>query len=157
MKFLVTKEWQRAPFLKMLMGGVAFFLLLFLATDVVLHHFQTGMSLSRTSEILFGNEAAFVDPVPLGTLLLWVHIDLFAGMLTVLILSAIAIRTSSSAGKSTVWLHLLSLPALLAPITLSVAYLTSMQWMVVLWLGCFMLWHIMGVALCVVILRRVWR
>jgi len=92
MKFLVTKEWQHAPFLKMLMGGVTLFMMLFLLTDLLLHYYQTGLSPSQAAQTLFGNEAEFIDPLPLGTLLLWIHIDLFAGMLSVLILSAIAIR-----------------------------------------------------------------
>ena len=154
MKFLVTKELSKSPFLRYLMGTLTLFILIFLVTDIMLHHYQIGLTLETVTATLFGNEEAFIEPILLPALLLQVHIDLFLSMFILLILAAMYIRLYEKCERAYIWIHMLFLSGLVAPLLLLGNYFISQSMGIVVWIAIFYLWH--GVAF-LLSLKVLWR
>jgi len=143
MKFLLTKDLQHSSLLSKLMLGVCVTLFLYLGLDVVLHAYVLGADLTTLTNTLYGNEEEFIEPILLDVLLLQVHSDLFMSLFSIMIISSIYIRFYS-ANRSTKWLvHILFLLGLFTPAFLMLSYFTSVGF-VMLWLGSFVLCHLLG-------------
>ena len=141
MKFLVTKELTQTPYLKYLIAVLSFFILVFLQTDIALHHTQIGLVLEEAVATLLGNEETFEEPILLSTLMLQVHIDLFLSMFILLTLLAMYIRLFGKEKSTKTWIHLLFTLGLASPLLLLLAFMLKMQVFIMLWLVVFFLWH----------------
>ena len=153
MKFLVTKDLAHSTLLTYLMGSVVFAILLYLGFDTVLHAYVIGLDMQSVSITLFGDAENFVEPVLIDSLLLQVHIDLFITLFAILILSSIYIRLYSD-NMVTKWVvHLLFSLRILAPVVLLLAYYVSAS-LTAIWLISFVIWHILGCIVAMMILKK---
>lgn len=150
MKFLVVKELRHNPLLKSVVLLLVVFLGLFLVSDIVLYHLQIGLSPSKASETLLGNEEAFIEPLLFDVLLARVHVDIFLSMMTLVLLSIIYMRVLDQEKSKAI--HLAFITAILAPITMVLAYFYGGVF-ILLWIGLFILWHLSGLYLS---MRIVW-
>ncbi len=156
MKFLTTKELNENRLLQYLIAGLLIFFVLFLISDVALHHLQIGLTFKEACSLILGNEEEFIEPILLETLLLTVHIDLFFSMLLLLCLSAISIRVFKR-GNPTFWfLNALYISAMLAPLLLISSYFLG-EMVVMAWIVVFALWHILALFLSLKTLYAVFR
>ncbi len=153
MKFLVTKDLAHSTLLTYLMSAVVFAILLYLGLDMVLHAYVIGLDMSSIEATLFGDEANFVEPILIDSLLLQVHIDLFMTLFSLLILSSVYIRLYSKKAVIKRTVHLLFISGLLAPVTLLIAYFTAPP-LAIVWLITFVGWHLLAVFIAIMILKK---
>ncbi|PHS38152.1 MAG: hypothetical protein COB07_08970 [Sulfurovum sp.] len=153
MKFLVTKDLAHSTLLTTLMSAVVFAILLYIALDVVLHAYVIGLDMDSIKATLFGDEANFVEPILLDSLLLQVHIDLFMTLFAMLILSSVYIRLYSKKALTKWIVHLLFIFGLLAPVVLLLAYLAAPS-LAMVWLIIFVIWHLLAVVVSIMILKK---
>lgn len=151
MKFLVTKELEQNRLLTLQVLLMTAILTLFLFSDMVLHHFQIGLTPVQAVETLLGNEEAFIEPMLFSVLLERIHIDLFISMITLMLLVVIYIRISKD--RKNKMIHVAFLSAILAPLSLLLAYFYG-ETFVFLWLGMFIVWHICALYFSVIIFRK---
>lgn len=153
MKFLVTKDLAHSTLLTYLMGSVVFAILLYLGFDMLLHAYVIGYDMQSVSITLFGDIENFVEPILIDSLLLQVHIDLFMTLFAILILSSIYIRLYSDKVMTKWVVHLLFSLGILAPVVLLMAYYVSTLFTAI-WLISFVLWHILGGIVAMMILKK---
>ena len=153
MKFLVTKDLAHSTLLMYLMSAVVFAILLYISLDVVLHAYVIGLDMASIRATLFGDEANFVEPILLDSLLLQVHIDLFMTLFALLILASIYIRLYSSNAMTKWTVHLLFIFGLLAPVMLLFSYFISPS-LTIIWLCCFSVWHFLALYVSIMILKK---
>jgi len=153
MKFLVTKDLAHSTLLTTLISSVVFAILLYIGLDVVLHAYVIGLDIRSIETTLFGDEANFLEPILLDSLLLQVHIDLFMTLFALLILASVYIRLYANKAMTKWTVHLLFIFGLLAPVMLLLAYILSPAF-TILWLGCFVVWHLLAVIVSVMILKK---
>ena len=139
MKFLVTKELEHNRLLALQVLLLTAVLTLFVFSDMILHHFQIGLTTQKAIETLLGNEEAFMEPMLFSALLERIHIDIFISMITLMLLVVIYIRLGKSRKNRVI--HLAFISAILAPVNLILAYFYG-EIFVFLWLGFFILWHL---------------
>ena len=144
MKFFVTKNLKETSLLRYLMLFVTVFILLFLVTNIALHHIQIGLTLEKLTSTLYGNEERFEEPILLGSLLLQVHIDWFFSMLIVLTLLAVYIRLYEKDKTIKVWIHLFSFLGIFSPLLLLLSFFIESKIMLIGWISIFSLWHGIG-------------
>ena len=153
MKFLTTKELHTNTPLKHLVGILLGVLILFLITDILLHKYQIGLTLSQVKNNILGNEEEFIEPMLFDMLLERIHIDLLTSLITLMLLALIYIRVSL---KPKAWiLHISFMGAILTQLAL----LGSFWWgetPIALWIGLFILWHILAIWLGAVSLWRLY-
>ena len=153
MKFLVTKDLAHSTLLSRLMLGVCVALFFYLGLDVLLHGYVLGADMTSIQNTLYGNTEEFIEPILIDTLLLQVHTDLFMSLFSILIIASIYIRLYSSQ-TITKWLvHFLFILGLLAPLSLVIAYFTSMG-IVYVWLATFILGHFLGMWMSLRIIKK---
>jgi hypothetical protein len=153
MKFLVTKDLEHSTLLSYLMGSVVGMILLYLVFDVVLHTYIIGLDIHTISVTLFGDVENFIEPILIDSLLLQVHIDLFMTLFAVMILASIYIRLYSTKLMTKWIVHLIFFLGVLAPMTLLLAYFVS-EAFTLIWLVSFLLWHLLGSIIAVMILKK---
>jgi len=153
MKFLVTKDLQHSTLLGNLMAGVSVALFFYLGLDVVLHAYVIGSDLTNITNTLYGNGEEFIEPILIDTLLLQVHIDLFMSLFSIMIIASIYIRLYSREKRTKMLVHTLFILGLLAPLSLMVAYFTSIGFVYV-WLVSFSLGHLLGMGLSLRIIKK---
>jgi hypothetical protein len=153
MKFLVTKDLEHSTLLSYLMGSVVGMILLYLVFDVVLHTYIIGLDIHTISVTLFGDVENFIEPILIDSLLLQVHIDLFMTLFAVMILASIYIRLYSTKLMTKWIVHLIFFLGVLAPVTLLLAYFVS-EAFTLIWLVSFLLWHLLGSIIAVMILKK---
>ena len=151
MKFLVTKELEENRLLTLQVLWLTAILTLFLFSDIVLHHYQVGITPTQALETILGNEEAFLEPMLLSALLERIHIDIFISMITLMLLVVIYIRLSKE--RTNKMIHLAFLSALLAPISLLFGYFFG-ELFIFMWLGLFILWHVCALYFSVMIFRK---
>ncbi len=156
MKFLTTKELNENEFLKYLIAGLLLFFVLFLISDVALHHLQIGLNFKEACSLILGNEEEFIEPILLETLLLTVHIDLFFSMLLLLCLTAISIRVFKRANPTFWFLNALYISAMLAPLLLISSYFLG-EIVVMTWIVVFIIWHVLALFLSLKTLYAVFK
>ena len=135
------------------MVGVVFALLIYLLLDILLHMYMPGIRVMPIVTTLYGNEEKFIEPILIDSLLLQVHIDLFMSLFTSMIISSIYIRLYANKTFTKVLVHSLLILGLLAPLFLIVAYFTSVIF-IYLWLGSFWVWHLLGIWLSLLIVKK---
>ena len=153
MKFLVTKELWHNQLLKWLVVLLVVMLLLFLVSDVLLHHFQIGLEPSKAIETILGNEEEFTDPILFDALLERVHIDLFTSTITLMLLAVIYVRVTPQSSLKSLPIHLSFLTAILSHITLIGGFYAG-EVLIQLWVLLFVVWHILALLLSFYILFR---
>lgn len=153
MKFLIKKDIKYTALLHNLIVAVISILSLYLLLDISLHYFVIGMDIASISTTLYGDEERFIEAILLDSLLLQVHIDLFMNIITLMILSSIYIRYFSHTPYSKLSVHLLLLSGIIAPISLLIAYFTSIIF-VYIWLITFIVEHILGLIMGMMILKK---
>ncbi len=151
MKFLVTKELEQNRLLTLQVLWLTAILTLFLFSDMVLHHYQVGLTPAQALETILGNEEAFVEPILLSALLERIHIDIFISMLTLMLLVVIYIRLSKD--RKNKMIHLAFLSAILAPFSLLLGYFYG-EVFIFLWLGLFIVWHLCALYFSMNIFRK---
>ncbi|CAA6801984.1 MAG: Unknown protein [uncultured Sulfurovum sp.] len=154
MKFLVTKELAHNPLLKMLVLMFVAILVLFLFSNVVLHHYQIGLTFESASESILGNEEAFVERMLLDTLLEKIHIDLFTSMITLTLLVMIYIRIYEP--QSNTMIHIGFIAAILSIVSLVLSYFLG-ELFVMFWIGFFLLWHAVALYFSLLIIMKLAR
>ena len=141
MKFLNrAKALEKNPLLRLLMLFLILTLLLFLLSDILLHNYQIGLSLTEATETIMGNEENFTEPMLFDTLLEHVHIDLFSSMISLMLLAVIWIRLHPL--KKQYLIHLAFLSLIGTQTALLASFYTAFS--IPFWIGLFLLWH--GVA-----------
>ena len=153
MKFLVTKDLAHSTLLTYLMSAVVFALLLYTGLDIILHAYVIGLDKSSIEATLFGDEANFIEPVLIDTLLLQVHIDLFMTLFAILILASIYIRLYANKAMTKWIVHLLFIFGMLAPVMLILAYYIGPS-LSMIWLITFMIWHFLALFVAMMILKK---
>ena len=151
MKFLVTKELEQNRLLTIQVLWLTAILTLFLFSDMVLHHYQVGLTPAQAVETILGNEEAFLEPMIFSALLERIHIDIFISMITLMLLVVIYIRLSKE--RTNKMIHLAFLSAILAPFSLLFGYFYG-EIFIFLWLGLFVLWHLCALYFSVIIFRK---
>ena len=153
MKFLVTKDLAHSTLLTYLMSAVVFAILIYIGLDIVLHAYVIGLDIASIRATLFVDEAIFLEPILIDSLLLQVHTDLFMTLFAILILSSIYIRLYSNK-KMTKWtVHLLFIFGLLSPVMLMLAYFIGPS-LSMMWLITFMSWHFLALYVSIMILKK---
>jgi len=135
---------------------LSFFILIFLATDTALHHYQLGLSVDKVMTTLYGNEEIFEEPILFTTLLLQVHIDLFLSMFILLTLLAMFIRLYAKNKYTKIWIHLLFLSGLFTPLLLLLNYFLASKLGSIIWIILFIFWHLVAFYLCFKILWKLY-
>ena len=153
MKFLVTKDLAHSTLLTYLISAVVFTILFYIGLDVVLHAYVIGLDMASIRATLFGDEANFVEPILIDSLLLQVHIDLFMTLFAILILASIYIRLYSNKTMTKWTVHLLFIFGLLAPVILMLAYFIGPS-LSMIWLITFMIWHFLALYVSIMILKK---
>jgi len=151
MKFLVTKELEHNRLLALQVLLLTAVLTLFVFSDMILHHFQIGLTTQKAIETLLGNEEAFMEPMLFSALLERIHIDIFISMITLMLLVVIYIRLGKSRKNRVI--HLAFISAILAPVNLILAYFYG-EIFVFLWLGLFILWHLCALYFSLFIFKK---
>lgn len=151
MKFLITKELSSNKLLRTQVLWLTAILVLFLISDIVLHHYKIGLTSSLAIENILGNEEAFMEPMLFSVLLENIHIDLFISMITLMLLVVIFIRVGHN--RKTKMIHLAFLSAVLAPLSLLLGYFYGVVF-IYAWIGFFILWHITALYFAFIIFRK---
>ena len=146
MKFLVTKELWHNQLLKWLVVFFVAILILFLLSDMLLHHYQIGLEFSRAIETIMGNEEEFTDPILFDALLERVHIDIFTSTITLMLLVLIYVRVVPQNKIKSLPIHLLFLTAILSHIALMGGFYAG-EFFIYSWVVLFIIWHIIAIAL----------
>lgn len=153
MKFLVTKDLGHSRLLAYLMGAVVIAILMYLVLDMIMHSYVIGADIEGIKSTLFGDAETFEEPILIDSLLLQVHIDFFMTLFALLILASIYIRLYSQTSFVKVVIHSLFLFGIVTPIFLLLAYLWA-ETFVYIWLGSFLLWHVIAFVVSVMILQK---
>jgi len=141
MQFLEkSKAFDKNPLLKYLIIFLVVTLLLYLGFDLLLHQQQIGLTLSRATDTIMGNEEAFLDPILFDTLLERTHFNILSSMLTLMLLALILIRFNPTPKQYLV--HASFLTAILSHVTLLLS--SSHTLFIGLWIGFFSLWHLLA-------------
>ena len=153
MKFLVTKELWHNQLLKWLVVLLVLMLLLFLVSDVLLHHFQIGLESSKAIETILGNEEEFTDPILFDALLERVHIDLFTSTITLMLLAVVYVRVAPQDKLKSLPIHLSFLTAIFSHMALMGGFYAG-EIIIQLWIGLFLLWHIIAMFMSFYIIAK---
>lgn len=153
MKFLIKKDLEYASLFKNLMLGVTSALFLYLILDVFLHAIIIGKDMVSVANTLYGNEEMFIEPILLDALLLQVHIDLFMNVITLMIIASIYIRFFNTQVMTKVWVHVLFITGLLAPIFIVIAYFSS-EIFIYAWFISFTIGHVLGMFMSLMIVKE---
>ena len=154
MKFLVTNELRQNPLLKLLIGFFVGILILFAGLDLLLCHYQIGLTPDTARTTLLGEEEAFIEPLLFDVLLERIHISLFVSILMLVLLVIVFMRVSGNDSKKMI--HTAFLSAILAPVSLLLGYFLGGLF-IPLWIALFVLWHLSALYFAAAILRRLLR
>lgn len=139
MQFLVTKELKRNRLLTLIVVVLMATFTIFLLLDMILYHYQIGLSLEKATETLLGNEEAFIEPLLFDIVLERVHVGIFTSMITLILLSIIYMRIHAIHTSKVI--HLAFISAILAPIALLLAYFYGTVF-ILAWIALFVVWHL---------------
>ena len=120
--------------------------MLFLVSDMLLHHYQIGLEISKATETLLGNEEEFTDPILFDALLERVHIDIFTSTITLMLLSIVYVRITPQHKIKSLPIHLLFLTAIFSHMALMGGFYGG-EFFIMAWIGLFAIWHIIAIGL----------
>ncbi len=142
--------------MRILLIGLQVFILLFLTFDILYKFEKIGFSYDAVFTYLFGNEEAFIDGVPLSTLVELLHADTFFAMMILLSLGSIYARLTGSTIRALVAVNVVMVTALLALLSLFAAlYIADL--FIWIWLAAFWFWHLSAAVMSVEVLWRLSR
>ncbi len=156
MKFTLSNDHQKDRVMNTLLTGLMIFILLFLGFDLLFRSEQTGLTYTTMYTTLFGDEEAFLDPLPFSSLLEMLHADTFFAMMLLLTLGAVYGRVARSKIARVILINITMLSALLSIITPLLAYYYSPLF-IWLWLITLFTWHTGAVAMSLISLWRLHR
>jgi len=155
-RFTLNNDLQSNRLLNTLLTGLMLFILLFLGFDLLTKSEQIGLSYDAMHTTLFGNEEAFIDPLPFSSLLEIVHTDTFFAMMLLLTLGAVYGRVGRAKKTKVILVNITMTSALLSIIApLAAYYLTALfLW---LWLIALFTWHGGALLMALISLWRLYR
>ena len=152
MNFLKQKnELLRNQFLRGLILFLVVGIILFLVSDVVLHHYQMGLTLEKLNETLRGSEENFTDPILFDVLLEKVHLDTLSSLVILLLLSVILIRLEPN--RRELLVHLVFITAIASLISLLLAFYFPL--FSIVWIVLFLFWHFLALFISFKIIWRI--
>ncbi len=141
MQFLDKHEGlKKTPLLRQLILFLVISLLLYLGLDILLHHEQIGLNLTQVTNTILGNEEEFLDPILFDSLLERSHFNILSSMITLMLLAVILIHLQPK--QKSFILHFSFATAILSHVVLLLT-LTS-HLFIGLWIGLFILWHLLA-------------
>ncbi len=143
MKFTVVKDIKNDSLMRPLLGGLLLFILLFLSADILLKSDHIGLTVSKLSQTLFGNEEEYIEAVSEHFMLELMHSDIFFMMMTLLTLSAVYARLCQNKSLRLVNINATMITALLTVVLLPLAYYVSAGF-VLPYIITFYAWHILA-------------
>lgn len=151
MKFLITKELKDNSLLRLLVTLLVSFFMLFLALNIVLHHYQIGLNLDKAMESIIGDADNFIEPILFDILIERVHIDIFISMILLTLLVIIYIRVEKK--PKNIFIHIVFLSNIFSNISFILGYYYG-EIFIILWIGLFLLWHIFSFYISFIIVRE---
>lgn len=156
MKFTLNNDHQRDRLMNSLLTGLMLFILLFLGFDLLFKSEQIGLSYVTMSTTLFGDEEAFLDPLPFTSLLEIIHADTFFAMMLLLTLGAVYGRVGHAKRVRVILINITMLNALMSITTPLLAYYYSPLF-IWFWLFSLLVWHAGAIAMSLISLWRLQR
>lgn len=156
MKFTLNNDHQKDRVMNTLLTGLMIFILLFLGFDLLFKSEQIGLSYETMYTTLFGDEEAFIDPLPFTSLLETIHADTFFAMMSLLTLGAVYGRVARSKRARVLLINITMLCALFSITTPLVAYYYSPQF-IWFWLISLAIWHLGAMSMSIISLWRLHR
>jgi len=126
--------------MKPILSGLLIFMFLYIVADIFVKQQTIGLSSSEVSLTLFGNTEEFLDPISKAVFLETLHAEVFFLMMILLMLSAVFIRLRAKKRFSITLLNITMTSALLALLSLALAYFFSASF-INLYVVTFFLWH----------------
>lgn len=154
MTFLVTNELKHNKLLSFVLQLLMLVFILFLLFDLLLYHYQIGLTVAHATETILGNEEAFIEPILFDMLLERVHSSIFTALLLLVLLSSIYIRVHKS--PRYLLIHSAFILAILTPIFLLLSYVYGMVF-IMLWIGCLVAWHLFGLYFASIIFWKLFK
>ena len=125
--------------MSLIMKGFLVFILLYLASNVLVMNSSFGISPEQISTTLFGNEEEYLDPITESTFLEFWHTEIFFIMMILLTLNAIFIRLAK---KSRIIItNILMISAIVSLIALPLSYYYSNLFVYIYVMG-FFTWNL---------------
>jgi len=93
MKFIVSKKLSDTPVMRIILIWMFTVLEGVLVLNLVAKSIDYGTSLGEWKSVIMGNEAEFIDPLPLSDLVLQVHTDLFALIMIFVMIASVLGRS----------------------------------------------------------------
>ena len=146
MKFTVTKELRHNAPLRQLIMILLLGIGLFLVLDMFNHFVQLGFNISDIRATILGDEEAFVEPLPLSSLLQIIHMDLFFSVIVLFLLAIVYVRVGKNDSVKTIMIHTLFLSSILSHVALFFIAKVGVI-MIAIWLGLFWFWHILAMVM----------
>ncbi|MDA3946373.1 MAG: hypothetical protein PF439_06810 [Helicobacteraceae bacterium] len=143
MRFTLVKDIKNDTLMRPLLGGLLLFILLFVSADILLKSDHIGLTESKLTQTLFGNEEEYIEAVNEHFLLELIHSDIFFMMMTLLTLSAVYARLCQNRSLRIININVTMIAALLTIILLPSAYYVSAHF-VLPYIVVFYIWHIMA-------------
>ncbi|MBU1216130.1 hypothetical protein KJ870_05825 [bacterium] len=155
MRFTLIKDLKHDAIMKPVLGGLLFFILLYLVADLFVKQSSFGLTPNTVKATLFGNEEEFLDPLSKAAFLEFWHMEIFFSMMLLFTLSAVYIRMSEGSKKALVVVNLLFISTLVSLFSLFIAYFFKQNF-VTFYLLSFHLWHITALFCSLYSLKRLY-
>ena len=123
-----------------LLSALSLFAAAFLTGDIFLKRDHIGLDRQTLSNTLYGNEEEFVEPVTRHFVLELLHSDIFFMMMTLLTLSAVYARLSTSKRLAAILINIAMLSAIADIVLFALAYFRGDSY-IFPWLAVFWTWH----------------
>lgn len=127
--------------MKPILSGLLFFTLLYLVSDVFVKYSSFGITPNAVFITLVGNEEEYLDPISKASFLEFWHVEIFFVMMILFTLSAVYIRLVQASKISIVVVNLMMISAIIALVSLPMAYFLSSSFIMVYVIS-FFIWHI---------------
>lgn len=141
MKFTLIKDIKQDSMMKPILSGLLFFTLLYLVSDVFVKYSSFGITPNAVFITLVGNEEEYLDPISKASFLEFWHVEIFFVMMILFTLSAVYIRLVQASKISIVVVNLMMISAIIALVSLPMAYFLSSSFIMVYVIS-FFIWHI---------------
>jgi hypothetical protein len=155
LRFTLIKDLKHDAILKPVLGGLLFFILLYLVADLFVKQSSFGLTPDAIKGTLFGNEEEFLDPLSKAAFLEFWHMEIFFSMMLLFTLSAVYIRMSEGSKKALYVVNLLFISTLVSLFSLFIAYFFKQNF-VTFYLLSFHLWHITALFCSLYSLKRLY-
>lgn len=141
MKFLLVKDLKSDRHFKPIITGLLLFTLLYLTADIFVKYNSLGVTPTKLTATLFGNEEEYLDPMQTSVFLENWHMEIFFMMMILLSLGAVFVRVCGMAKKNIVITNVTLISAFASLIFLMGAFF-YLDWLIFLYLVSFYLWHL---------------